>query len=1058
MPDAKRNTGELKHQASNRGVPTAPSLRPKFIVGVTVGVLIVLVSAVGWLSLTPSRTGFDPANESQTDRPVAFEPDELTADGFAEMIRSGQWDMVDRLMPSIRVLHADDPRWLSLMAEASGRRGRNRRASEYLQASLELANAYDFASVQRLTTLMIGDGRLYDAIETLTRLVAESDKPGVDRVRRILIGLLGEAGRIDEVRRHLKPLIQSRKFDAVTLIAVTDQSTRRFSQQSIDAMLERNPDDRRVLIGRARTELNDGQYEDSLATLDRILQSHPYWPPALAMRFRTWTAQQRWDQVQIALTSLTAEQATEMLGHFDFAIAISDFFKHRKDFNGSTLAAAVATGLRPDEIAGWSRMVASRRSGEPFENGDVIVTDDWLDGMSDRIATLLELRNHMFQFAGSDRSDPQSALAVAKCCEDLGRYWEAEAWSAVAMTCSPDGTGSDIADTKIETFRASVLTRLRSDPPLQDPTDRPWLRIGELARPRMAALLNDGIPIDRKAINTRMSAASNAQSDAVEGAFTIVDEAATRGLDFMPVVGDRVAGPHVPLSQTTGCGAGLLDYDRDGHLDVYLVDAGGSAGRPNALRRNLGACFADVSIAADVADPGVGQGIAAADYNQDGWTDVWVMNVGENCLLRNNGDGTYTDVTDSIGLSDSAPKWSTSGAVADINRDGWMDLVSLSYADINSPVDQPCFDGTRETTCHPLKFPPDENQLWWGTPDGRFESAEIDTPDPARLSLGLIVGIPMGRDADGKTIAGVFVANDMMANQLLAHTDAGWIDTAAIAGVAVDARGLEQASMGIAAADLDNDRDLDLYVTGFAREYNTLFHSTNPSFDSVSFDDRTAAADLVSPTMDEVGFGAVAIDLDADGWDELFVTNGHIGDFGEGYPPYRQPPQLFRRSTDGTYQQTNVTQREPSNSTTVNDYMSGRYVGRAAMRGDLDGDGYDDLLVTHSLSPVSVLLNRTDGRGNMLSIELIGTRDTRDAVGSKVSYSVGDTSDSLLTKTMFRLAGDGYMATNEPVLRGGLGGQTIARNVTVTWPDGTVQPMGDLLGNRRHVVVQSTNR
>jgi hypothetical protein len=434
----------------------------------------------------------------------------------------------------------------------------------------------------------------------------------------------------------------------------------------------------------------------------------------------------------------------------------------------------------------------------------------------------------------------------------------------------------------------------------------------------------------------------------------LAEESKQRGLEFYGRIGRGVNGPKVPIHQTLGCGGGVIDFDNDGHHDLVFAAAGGSLratdSDPGALFRNLGSSFINVSSQSSFGDRGFGHGIVIGDYNDDGFQDVVVLNLGRNRLFRNNGDGTFSDASDclaEIGKGD----WSTSGAIVDVDSDGYNDIVVVNYCDANQPLEEPCFDNNgREINCYPLRYGPERDRFLRGEPTGRF--ADVTDLWTSQPSAGRGLGIVAGR-LDGQT-QGVYIVNDASINHFYRWNNASQsdpatdalIDTGVASGLAVDAHSLEQGSMGIASGDFDNDGDLDFYVTGFNREYNVYYDQTTPGF----WSDRTAAQGMVTNTLAMVGFGSEAIDFDNDGLDELLVTNGHVGDFGASNSPYAQPMQLFRASPEGGFRLTDMN--------AWGEYFSLPHVGRALFTCDANQDGRTDVVVTHATEPVALLVNQ----------------------------------------------------------------------------------------------------
>jgi ASPIC and UnbV len=286
----------------------------------------------------------------------------------------------------------------------------------------------------------------------------------------------------------------------------------------------------------------------------------------------------------------------------------------------------------------------------------------------------------------------------------------------------------------------------------------------------------------------------------------------------------------------------------------------------------------------------------------------------------------------------------------------------------------------------------------------------------------------------------LFIANDMSANHYY-HYDGGeqrLVESAALRGVALDGRAMTHASMGIAASDFDHDGDLDLYVTGFAREYNIYYEQVSPGF----WRDETSRLKLIEPTLMAVGFGTQAIDLDNDGVDEIAVTNGHIGEFGDpNDPPYKQPFQVFRRDQEGAF--------ELMDDDVWCEYLRNSHVGRAMWTMDVNRDGLRDLLVTHTFEPICLLVNQTKSDAHRVSFRLVATTSSRDAIGAIVRFECAGKS-----RALWMLSGDGYLCSSEKALHAGLGDAVEISNVTVTWPNGRVDILGSLEADREYLVVE----
>ncbi len=662
----------------------------------------------------------------------------------------------------------------------------------------------------------------------------------------------------------------------------------------------------------------------------------------------------------------------------------------------------------------------------PFTSADV-------EDIDKRVADLLEMRKHLFGFEKSGRISQRYAVETAKNLESLGRYWEAEAWSAAATTLTDDPSK------ELESVRQSIVQKLKQDPNWLSIAGHPSLSMDLSVYPMLpdVAGSQDGVPQSSRDIAVVPEIES---SDHIR----LLDASETWGLDGIGA-GNYASDARLgPLIRSTGVGGGAIDYDLDGRSDALVMGAGGTMLQrdsfPNELLRNLGDHFTPVTESTQTGDTGFGQGLAVGDFNEDGFPDLFYANLGKNRLLRNNGDGTFTDCTELLD-DGGAMQWTTCAAFVDIDQDAIADLVTTNYCEAMATLDRACprSDGVLGP-CHPLKFPADRDQYFAGSGDGKLIDATarwIPSISPGR-GLGILAG-----SLDGKGL-GIFIANDMSSNEYYTRPTDGstqLIESASARGVAVDGRTLTQASMGIASGDLDGDGDLDIFVTGFGKEYNIYYEQVAPGL----WKDETRKLGLVEPSLQWVGFGTQAIDLDSDGIDELIVTNGHIGDFQDDELSFEQPFQAFRRDKSGGF--------AVLEDNSWGEYFTKPHVGRALWTIDADSDGRNDLMLTHTDEQVRLLLVAGEDIHHRIGFKLVGTKSSRDAIGAVIRFEAGGRQ-----RTLWCLSGHGYMTANEQILRAGFGATDRVENVTVTWPDGTVEPIGSLEADHQYTIVEGDSQ
>jgi hypothetical protein len=486
-------------------------------------------------------------------------------------------------------------------------------------------------------------------------------------------------------------------------------------------------------------------------------------------------------------------------------------------------------------------------------------------------------------------------------------------------------------------------------------------------------------------------------------------------------------------------GVAVFDFDRDGRLDVYLVNSPtvATAREPRSARselwRNRGdGTFEDVTEKAGVGYPGWGMGVASGDYDNDGWGDLYVTCFGPNVLYRNNGNGTFSDVTAKAAVGD--PRWSAGAAFADYDNDGWLDLFVSNYVDVRLDA-LPAFGGGKychfqglPVQCGPRGLPGSGDSLYRNNGDGTFTdvSAKAGVSDPAgRFGLGVA-----WNDFNGDRSPDLFVANDVGPNFLYRNNgDGTFTDVALQAGVAFSEDGKEQASMGVAIGDLGNTGRFSIFVTNFSDEYNALYRQEKDFlFSDASFASQTARASLPM-----VGWGTHFFDYDNDGWLDLLVVNGHV------YPQverarlatsYRQRKLLYRNNRNGTFTET---------TTSAGAALMEPAVSRGSAAGDLDNDGDLDIVVNNLDGAPSVLRNDGGNRQAFLIVDLEGRSGNRSAIGARVTVRAGD-----LVQHAERRSGGSYLSHNDVRLHFGLDSRKRVESLEIRWPDGRVQQFPDV--------------
>ncbi len=534
------------------------------------------------------------------------------------------------------------------------------------------------------------------------------------------------------------------------------------------------------------------------------------------------------------------------------------------------------------------------------------------------------------------------------------------------------------------------------------------------------------------------------------GPIAFRDRTAEAGLHFRSTFGDPRKSTYI--LETTGLGAAFLDYDGDGRLDVFLangttLDPPTGAAPRCALFRNKGdGQFEDVTERAGVARSGWGQGVAVADYDNDGRPDLYLTYFGRNVLFHNDGDGRFSDVTARAGVAASG--WSTSAAFGDYDRDGVLDLYVARYVDFDPktaplPGSRPnCFFRGFPVMCGPRGLPGAQDVLFHGNGDGTFTDVTARAGDlDARRYRGL--GVAWG-DYDNDGWPDLAVADDAQPNLLFHNERNGTFrEVALAAGVAYDEDGRERAGMGIDFGDYDNDGWLDLVITNFSGEPHALYLNQRDG----TFLETTWSAAIGEPTQPFLGWGAGFVDFDNDGWRDLFFVNGHVY------------PEVDAHHLDETYAQRSLVLRNRGDgrfddvSLAAGDDLARPWAGRGAAFGDYDDDGRVDVLVAN-VNDRPVLLRNESPRGNhWLTVALVGGRSNRDGLGARVVADLG--TRRLLAEVH---GGGSYLSQSDRRAHFGLGSSAVVPRLEVRWPSGVVDRLTDVAADRTIVVRESERR
>jgi hypothetical protein len=573
-----------------------------------------------------------------------------------------------------------------------------------------------------------------------------------------------------------------------------------------------------------------------------------------------------------------------------------------------------------------------------------------------------------------------------------------------------------------------------------------------------------GCTSDRSSPGSSRATTSTAYKSAGVDEDWFVERAAATGLDFVHFNG--MSG-ELYYPEIMAPGVGLLDYDNDGDLDVYIVQ-GQMLGKTKTLsdalfppkgplsdrlfRNDLAVNqdgtrtlrFTDVTEASQIDVRSYGMGVATGDFNNDGWVDLYRTGLGQAVMLRNNGHGTFTDVTRETG-TENRGGWGVAAAFVDYDRDGWLDLYAGNYLIWGVEADVNCLSVSGQPDyCPPNSYRAQPGRLYRNRGNGTF--ADVTAKALVGGAYGPGLGVSTA-DFDRDGWVDIYVANDGQANQLwINQRDGTFKDAGLLSGAAVNGGGNAEASMGVDAGDFDNDGDDDLFITNWLDQMNILYVNDG----SGNFQDRKAASGLGPPSLAKTGFGSAWFDFDNDTWLDLLTVNGGVATIealarAKDPFPLKMKNQLYRNLGNGRFEDVSDRGGAPFRLLEV---------GRGAAFGDIDNDGDTDVVVGNASGPIRLLINNIGNRNHWMGLRLVGGAQDRDMLGARVEIRRKE------GPTLWRRArSDGsYASANDSRVLVGLGTSQAVPSVRVQWPSGRVEQWPEVAIDRYTTLKEGTGQ
>jgi tetratricopeptide (TPR) repeat protein len=938
--------------------------------------------------------GGDRSNASMEDARRAFDRGNYTA-----------------VLERVSAVDRGDAEWGAsrvLGGRAAEQLGRIETAIEYFRDCPGDGSAESVEAAFALGELYRQTGRIQLAEKSLRYVVMT--EPLHSDANASLGYLMAVTGRRWEARRYLMQLLATERWTLKSLCLMSDPEQSAEHAEYLRFCIEQDENDPVALLGMAVDSHSMGNVDLARQWLERSLRQDSEFVPALALLGELLVASEAgeyvdWDQALPAGAEESADiwyaRGLRARRERQLKIAARCFWK--------SLSREPVHRRACFQLAQVLEALEHPGAGEFYAQAEILAS------ISDAVAKIWN----------TDEEKAQSFLRIVQLLDRTQRTDEAWAW---ALTCSAS-EATDWADSEAKRLRAVLDRESRS------PSDSVAEMTVLTSRYDLSSWPNHAVLIEEL---SRVQSAGQ-----VAGRTSVIRFADTHdhGIDSVYFPGREDTSGGVRLFETNGGGVAVSDLDNDNWPDLYFTQGAewkmGAQEPVEAKRyrdrmfRNRQGVYVDVTEVSGIECLGYGQGCTSGDVDNDGFADLYVANIGQNRLLRNNGDGTYTDVTVEAGIVGA--EWTASVVIVDLNSDGVPDLFDVNYVTGDDVYTRICVAGS----CGPQGFEgvPDTVQI--GAGDGTFRHIPDATPVRDAKGMSVVAAAVFRPDRPD-----LLVANDQAANHFLRNLSADnpenlrLVDEGPGTGLAFNDAGVPTGSMGIAADDVDGNGLLDFFVTNFVDESNTLYLQDVPGI----FSDNTRVASLDSASRPYVGWGTALTDADCDGDPDLVVVNGHVADYQIAERGYRMRPQLFENTGRGIF--------EELRAETAGAWFGEEFLSRGLASLDFDQDGRMDLAVSHIQQPASLVRNTTETGGRFLKVRLVARTGARDAFCSVVHVQA---EGRRWTKQL--TAGHGFMSASERVLHFGLADATTV-DVEVAWSTGLTSVLNQVPADSTLTVVE----